>query len=42
MEEVCLNTEPVFDKVDEYEGEGDCNAVEHDDEFGAKKYCWSN
>ncbi|MBA0810662.1 hypothetical protein Gohar_002632 [Gossypium harknessii] len=40
MEEVCLNSEPVFDMVDEYEGdgegEGDCSAVEHDDETGSK------
>ncbi|XP_022754127.1 protein FAR1-RELATED SEQUENCE 6-like [Durio zibethinus] len=40
MEEVCLNSEPVFDEIDEYEGEGegDCSAVEHDDddESGAK------
>lgn len=24
MEEVCLNSEPVFDEGDEYEGDGDC------------------
>ncbi|KAE8735210.1 hypothetical protein F3Y22_tig00000340pilonHSYRG00052 [Hibiscus syriacus] len=36
MEEVCLNSEPIFDVVDEYEGEGDCSAVEHDEESGAK------
>ncbi|WRX33965.1 FAR1 DNA binding domain - like 10, partial [Theobroma cacao] len=36
MEEVCLNSEPVFDEVDEYEGEGDCSVVGHDDETGAK------
>ncbi|KHG04174.1 far1-related sequence 6 -like protein [Gossypium arboreum] len=36
MEEVCLNSEPVFDMVDEYEVEGDCSAVEHDDETGSK------
>ncbi|XWS17831.1 hypothetical protein CRYUN_Cryun33cG0102000 [Craigia yunnanensis] len=36
MEEVCLNSELVFDEVDEYEGEGDCSAPEHDDETGAK------
>ncbi|OMO61645.1 hypothetical protein CCACVL1_23350 [Corchorus capsularis] len=36
MEEVCLNSEPVFDEVDGYEGEGDCSIVENDDGTGAK------
>ncbi|TYG64640.1 hypothetical protein ES288_D06G124100v1 [Gossypium darwinii] len=40
MDKVCLNSEPVFDMVDEYEGdgegEGDCSAMEHDDETGSK------
>ena len=34
MEEVCLNSEPVFDEGDEYDVEGDCTLVEHDDETG--------
>lgn len=34
MEEVCLNSEPVFDEGDEYEVEGDFCMVEHDDETG--------
>ncbi|GMQ03049.1 hypothetical protein CsSME_00049007 [Camellia sinensis var. sinensis] len=34
MEVVCLNTEPVFDEDDEYEDEGDCSLMEHDDEIG--------
>ncbi|GMY29269.1 protein FAR1-RELATED SEQUENCE 6-like [Fagus crenata] len=34
MEEVCLNSEPVFDEGDEYDVEGDCTGVEHDDETG--------
>ena len=34
MEEVCLNSEPVFDEGDEYDVEGDCTLVEHDDESG--------
>lgn len=32
MEVVCLNSEPVFDAGDEFEDEGDCTTVEHDDE----------
>ncbi|KAF5456751.1 hypothetical protein F2P56_026197 [Juglans regia] len=32
MEEVCLNSEPVFDEGDEYDVEGDCTVAEHDDE----------
>lgn len=32
MEEVCLNSEPVFDEGDEYDVEGDCSAAEHDDD----------
>ncbi|KAE8712971.1 hypothetical protein F3Y22_tig00110221pilonHSYRG00414 [Hibiscus syriacus] len=36
MEEVRLNSEPVFDVVDDYEGEGDCSAVEHEEENDAK------
>ncbi|KAJ9702601.1 hypothetical protein PVL29_004375 [Vitis rotundifolia] len=32
MEEVCLNSEPVFDEGDEYEIEGDSITVEHYDE----------
>ncbi|TXG62186.1 hypothetical protein EZV62_013549 [Acer yangbiense] len=31
MEEVCLNSEPVFDEGDEYEADGDCS-MEHDDQ----------
>lgn len=34
MEEVCLNSEPVFDEGDEYDVEGDSTGVEHDDETG--------
>uniref|UniRef100_A0A5B7BKA8 Protein FAR1-RELATED SEQUENCE n=1 Tax=Davidia involucrata TaxID=16924 RepID=A0A5B7BKA8_DAVIN len=34
MEVVCLNSEPVFDEGDEYDDEGDCTMVEHDDESG--------
>ncbi|KAL4650853.1 hypothetical protein ACB092_01G117300 [Castanea dentata] len=34
MEEVCLNSEPVFDEGDEYDVEVDCTLVEHDDETG--------
>ncbi|KAK4852964.1 hypothetical protein QYF36_001615 [Acer negundo] len=33
MEEVCLNSEPVFDEGDEYEADGDCS-MEHDDQAG--------
>ncbi|KAI7978965.1 hypothetical protein LOK49_Contig590G00002 [Camellia lanceoleosa] len=33
MEVVCLNSEPVFDEEDEYEDEGDCSLMEHDDEL---------
>ncbi|XP_021691243.2 protein FAR1-RELATED SEQUENCE 6 [Hevea brasiliensis] len=32
MEEVCLNSEPVFDEGNDYEFEEDCSAVEHDNE----------
>lgn len=32
MEVVCLNSEPVFDEGEEYNEEGDCTMVEHDDE----------
>ncbi|WCJ30324.1 FAR1-related sequence 6 [Euphorbia peplus] len=34
MEEVCLNSEPLFDEGDEYEVEDDCTAVEHEHETG--------
>lgn len=34
MEEVCLNSEPVFDEGDDYEVEGDSSAVGCDDETG--------
>jgi zinc finger SWIM domain-containing protein 3 len=34
MEEVCLNSEPVFDEGDGYDIDGDCSVVEHDDETG--------
>ncbi|KAL3587065.1 hypothetical protein D5086_013932 [Populus alba] len=34
MEEVCLNSEPVFDEGDDYEVEGDCSAMGCDDETG--------
>lgn len=34
MEEVCLNSEPVFDEGDRYDIDGDCSVVEHDDETG--------
>ncbi|KAI9191162.1 hypothetical protein LWI28_004521 [Acer negundo] len=33
MEEVCLNSEPVFDEGDEYEADGDCS-MERDDQAG--------
>lgn len=32
MEEVCLNSEPVFDEVDEYKDGQDCTMMDHDDE----------
>ncbi|XAR70988.1 hypothetical protein NMG60_11028051 [Bertholletia excelsa] len=32
MEVVCLNSEPVFDEADDYEG--DCSFMDHDDEIG--------
>ncbi|KAL5559773.1 hypothetical protein UlMin_035984 [Ulmus minor] len=34
MEEVCLNSEPVFDDGDEYDIEGDCTGVDNDDRIG--------
>ncbi|KAJ4850000.1 hypothetical protein Tsubulata_016235 [Turnera subulata] len=34
MEEVCLNSEPVFDESDYYEAERDSSAAEHDSESG--------
>lgn len=35
MEEVCLNSEPVFEEVDdEYEVDGDCPVAEHDYQIG--------
>ncbi|GLT25331.1 hypothetical protein SLA2020_232840 [Shorea laevis] len=36
MEEVCLNSEPVFDEDDEYDGRGDSGPMEHDNETGEK------
>ncbi|KDP33573.1 hypothetical protein JCGZ_07144 [Jatropha curcas] len=37
MEEVCLNSEPVFDEGDDYDIEEDCGIVEHDNET-AERY----
>lgn len=34
MEEVCLNSEPVFEEGDEYEVDGDCPVAEHDYQIG--------
>ncbi|XP_021886975.1 protein FAR1-RELATED SEQUENCE 6-like [Carica papaya] len=34
MEEVCLNSEPVFDDGDEFGVDGTCSLVEHEDETG--------
>ncbi|KAJ8751776.1 hypothetical protein K2173_025962 [Erythroxylum novogranatense] len=36
MEEVCLNSEPVFDEGEDYQVEGDNSFVEHDDQTGER------
>ena len=36
MEEVCINSEPVFDEDDDNEVEEDCSAVEYDNESGER------